>query len=313
MPATTVHVAVGVIVNSDSEVLISKRAADVHQANCWEFPGGKLESNETAKDALARELKEEIGVVVQESRFLSKISFDYGDKKVCLHTFMVTKYSGCETGAEGQPIQWVKINQLQDYNFPEANLSIINQLQLPDIIQITGEFISLLDLISKCEKCIEKGIKLIHFRAHHLNDRDYEEHARMLLVLCQKHKVKLTLNRSLDMLSLVDADGLHMTRHEMKKYTVRPCAMDKVLSVSCHNADELRYAEKLSVDYCYLSPVKPALSHNAGVELGLGTFSELNKGCTVPVYALGGMSVCDVSELQLLGAKGVAIISDNWI
>lgn len=312
MSVSTVHVAVGVIINTKHEVLISKRSAGVHQANRWEFPGGKIEQNEKPEEALYRELKEELGIDANESEFLSSIDHDYGDKVVCLHTYIINHFSGTPVGVEGQPVQWVKINDLKNYHFPEANIAIINALQLPDIIQITGAFSSLDDLILKSQNCIDKGIRLLQFRAHELNDLTYIEYAALLLRLCQQHGVKLTLNRTLEVFKIVGADGLHLNRYEMKKFHERPCSKSELFSVSCHSEEELMQAEKLSVDYCFLSPVKSACSHDAGPELGAGRFSVLTNKYALAIYALGGMTKSDLEKIKNLKGKGIATISDNW-
>jgi len=313
MPEVIIHVAVAIIVNSNNEILISKRSADVHQANRWEFPGGKIELDEEPSQALIRELKEELGIAVHRYQFLKIIKHDYGDKRVCLHAFLVDGYSGKPAGIEGQPVQWVSKSQLNNFQFPDANFPILNMLRLDDVIQITGVFSSLDDLMDKMQQCIARGIKIIHFRAHDLDDDTYINYAIDLLEVCRKRGVLLILNRTVSVLDHVDADGIHLNRHEMRKYSERPCAMDKLLSVSCHNETELNYAEILDADYCFLSPVKKSLSHDAGEALGFERFQSLLVSSCVPVYALGGMSLSDLETVKLKKGRGVAVISENWV
>jgi len=312
MSVKVVHVAVGVIVNSNYQVLISKRASHVHQANLWEFPGGKIESGEAIVSALSRELEEELGIKTQCYDHLMTIDHNYDDKSVCLHVFMITDFSGDPVGKEGQLIKWHDISDLNTSEFPVANIAIINRLQLPDLIQITGDYSDPDDLLKKTKSCITKGIKIIQFRAHEHDDSVYIVHAKAMLELCRKHNVRLILNRNPGLLKIVDADGIHLTRHEMKKYSHRPIEKNKLLSVSCHNNEELSYASKLNVDYCFLSPVKAAVSHNAGVELGIDRFSGLSKKYNYPVYALGGMTEKDIPVIKKHAGKGVAVISANW-
>ena len=78
-----VHVAVGVV-RRGTQVFISLRADNAHQGGKWEFPGGKVEDNETVLDALRRELQEEIGILVQSSEPLLIIEHDYGDSLLSL-------------------------------------------------------------------------------------------------------------------------------------------------------------------------------------------------------------------------------------
>ena len=122
-----VEVAVGVI-KRGNKIYISKRADSLHQGGKWEFPGGKREVNETIEQALARELSEEIGIkVIKQSHFML-IEHDYGDKKVRLDVRLVEEFEGKEHHQEGQQSQWVEINDLRQFTFPDANKVIIDKL-----------------------------------------------------------------------------------------------------------------------------------------------------------------------------------------
>jgi 8-oxo-dGTP diphosphatase len=123
----TVEVAVGVI-KRNNKIYISKRADDLHQGGKWEFPGGKREVNETIEQTLTRELSEEIGIqVTQQSQFIL-IEHDYGDKIVRLDVRLVENFEGVPRHLEGQKSQWVDINDLSQFTFPDANKVIIDKL-----------------------------------------------------------------------------------------------------------------------------------------------------------------------------------------
>lgn len=124
-----VVVAAGAILSSNRQhVLLAKRRADQHQGNLWEFPGGKIEPNESAASALARELKEEIGITVEASSPLVTIEHQYSDKAVRLEVFLVECFTGEPLGIEGQAVAWVPITDLAHYEFPEANVRIVQAL-----------------------------------------------------------------------------------------------------------------------------------------------------------------------------------------
>lgn len=127
----TVHVAVGVIISTSEEniqIFLTKRLQNAHQGGKWEFPGGKVESNETVAQALSRELIEEVDIKVLSCLPLMTIEHDYGDKKVCLDVFVVDNYEGEPCAQEGQQDGWFTLNALKELDFPEANQAIIAKL-----------------------------------------------------------------------------------------------------------------------------------------------------------------------------------------
>jgi 8-oxo-dGTP diphosphatase len=128
MTKKIVHVAVGVI-KANNALFICKRPDDKHQGGLWEFPGGKVESGESVFEALKRELHEEVALTIHSSNELMLIEHDYGDKCVKLDVHLVTEFEGNAHGAEGQKSAWVDLDKLDEYNFPAANVEIINKLK----------------------------------------------------------------------------------------------------------------------------------------------------------------------------------------
>jgi 8-oxo-dGTP diphosphatase len=120
-----VHVAVGVILDAERRILITRRAAGAHQGDLWEFPGGKVEPGETLDVALSRELREELGIAIGKTSALLEVLHDYGDKSVLLDVHVVWEFSGEARPLEAQPMAWVTPQELAHYAFPAANLPIV--------------------------------------------------------------------------------------------------------------------------------------------------------------------------------------------
>lgn len=121
-------VAVGVVIDATPAVLVTQRLAHQHQPHLWEFPGGKCELGETPREALAREMQEEVGIVVQEAIPILTIDHDYVDLSVTLHVFQVTAFDGSAIAQEGQPLQWQPLATLHALAFPAANADIVTYL-----------------------------------------------------------------------------------------------------------------------------------------------------------------------------------------
>lgn len=128
--AKTVHVAVGMVIRG-GEILIARRPDHLHQGGLWEFPGGKVEHGEGVQQALARELEEEVGITADTGAMtsLTQLEFDYGDKLVLLDTWLCESFTGEAHGKEGQPVEWVPLEALDNYTFPEANTTLIKKLR----------------------------------------------------------------------------------------------------------------------------------------------------------------------------------------
>ena len=123
-----VTVVVGILIDGVGRVLVTRRAPDAHQGGLWEFPGGKVEADENLLEALARELREELGVLVETTEALMALEHDYGDKRVALDVHRVTRWTGEPRGLEGQPLAWERPEQLRDWAFPVANRAILERL-----------------------------------------------------------------------------------------------------------------------------------------------------------------------------------------
>ncbi|MBV1915889.1 MAG: Nudix family hydrolase [Pseudomonadales bacterium] len=300
------QVAVAAIRDSHNRILISKRADHLHQGGLWEFPGGKIEAGESVKEALVREIREELGIEVTDGSPLISIPYQYSDRTVHLHVWLVDQFRGEPKGMEGQKVRWIAQEKLQEYDFPAANRSIISALQLPDQYLITPQKQTTSELINYLEAPIAKGIKLIQFRAPSWNDQQYLAAAPTVLEYCHSKGVQCVLNRDPELLAAADADGIHLNRHHLSRFNERPIGQEKWLSASCHNVQEIEQAQRIGVDYISLSPVLRTDTHPDAMPMGWQCFSELVASCSMPVFALGGMGEPDIKHAKAAGAQGIA-------
>lgn len=133
MPTTaaekSIQVVAGIIWNSTRDaLLIACRPEHLHKGGYWEFPGGKIEQNETAEQALARELQEELNIRFSDYRFFRAVDFAYPEKQVSLRFFEVFDVNGEIRANEGQQWRWINLPDLRHYRFPEANRAIVEAL-----------------------------------------------------------------------------------------------------------------------------------------------------------------------------------------
>jgi len=124
------HVALAFITDASDRILITRRSLDVDHGGMWEVPGGKLEPEEAASDALTREVLEEVGLVIEKYSYLGEVKHSYPEKDVCLHVFRVTQYSGQAGCHESQlDLRWVTRQAFDTFNFPEAMPNVMRLVE----------------------------------------------------------------------------------------------------------------------------------------------------------------------------------------
>src|SRR5436305_4143237 len=125
-----VLVAACALVDADGRVLIAQRPAGRPMAGLWEFPGGKVEVNETPEVTLIRELQEELGIIVNEACLapLTFASHSYADFHLVMPLYVCRRWDGLVQAQEGQDLAWVRPNRLKDYPMPPADVPLIAHL-----------------------------------------------------------------------------------------------------------------------------------------------------------------------------------------
>lgn len=112
--------------------LITKRLENSPMGHCWEFPGGKIEAGEAIEGCAVRECREEIDVVVEPVRRLKDLWYDYPHGRVFLHFVLCRIVSGEPRPVECREVRWIGANQFPDFEFPPADIGVIEDLILID-------------------------------------------------------------------------------------------------------------------------------------------------------------------------------------
>ena len=314
--AKQVHVAVGVIQNAGGDIFIAQRPAQAHQGGLWEFPGGKVEPGETTPQALARELREELAIELDACQPLIQIRHDYGDKSVLLDVYRVTGFRGEPRGNEGQPVRWVSLDALDNFAFPAANQPIIKALRLPALCAISGESRDERDYMSKLANALDAGAGLFVVREPGVTLQANVLRLQAAVAIARAAGTQVQLNTSPDdyarLAPQLGGVGLHLNSQQLQLCTERPVAAGVLLGASCHNEQELHCAQKLGVDYVFLSPVLPTRSHPDANPLGWQAFAALAAQTNIPVYALGGVTPAHLPRARDAGAQGIAAIGAFW-
>ncbi len=316
-----IEVAAAVLQKPDGSFLLAQRPADKIWAGYWEFPGGKVEPGETAQHALARELREELGVtVVTFYPWITRV-FTYPHATVRLNFFRVTEWTGELHAHEGQQFAW------QDSLTPAlsqgereltsvspmlpANAPVLRALSLPVLYAISNVAeLGKETFLGRLQTKLDEGLQLVQLREKRLSHDELRQLALRMLLLMRPYGAQLIVNTDVELAQEVGAHGVQLTAKQVAELPGRPKLA--WCGASCHNAEELRRAEALGCDLALLSPVLPTLSHPGGPTLGWEKFAEIGVGCSMPVYALGGLLPDSMQTAWQHGAHGIALLRQAW-
>lgn len=122
-----IQVSCAIIVNSIGQVLVTQRSKKMPLPLKWEFPGGKIEENETAEDCLIREIREELNIEIEITGNLSPNDHQYPNKLIRLIPFICRQTGGEIILKEHANYKWLDIKDLLDLDWAEADLPVVEQ------------------------------------------------------------------------------------------------------------------------------------------------------------------------------------------
>ena len=124
-----INVVAAVIKNEDGKILITQRNLQKSQGGLWEFPGGKIEPDETRENAILIEIKEEVDIEIEVERYLSEKVFNYPEKDINLIALECKKIDGNIKLLEHEDYKWVNNSELENFEFAPADIFIVERLK----------------------------------------------------------------------------------------------------------------------------------------------------------------------------------------
>jgi len=122
-----IHVVAGII-NRENKVLIARRKQGKSLEGFWEFPGGKIENNESPENALIREFKEEFDIEIRINKLFMDFEFDYENFRVRLISFLIESDNEIKLSIDHDLIEWITPSEYTNYNIAPADIPILIQL-----------------------------------------------------------------------------------------------------------------------------------------------------------------------------------------
>jgi 8-oxo-dGTP diphosphatase len=302
--AEPVEVAAAVIERPDGSFLLGRRPAGKVYAGWWEFPGGKVHDGESAERALARELREELGIEPRRAfPWITRV-FAYAHATVRLRFFRVLEWSGEPRAIEHEAIVWQRLDAAVAEPMLPANAPVLAALALPREYAITNAgTVGVPAMLEHLERRLKQGLGLVQVREPGMAAGERAAFTSEVVELAHRHGARVLVKSPFP-----GADGLHVTAQELLKLTARPA--QALVAASCHTREELEAAMRLGLDFAVLGPVRPTGTKEAG--LGWEGFAALALGASIPVYAIGGLTRGDLEHAWRAGAHGLAMIRGSW-
>ncbi len=301
--ARVVEVAAAVIERADGAFLLAQRPAGKVYAGWWEFPGGKVEEGEAPEHALARELREELGIdVLTAYPWITRVHV-YEHATVRLNFFRVSQWRGEPHPRESQAFVWQRLGERIASPMLPANAPVLAALSLPLEYAITdAQALGAAEQLARVEARMKGGLRLVQVR-----DRSHWERSRLIYVvtsMARQYGARVLVN------SGPAADGIHLTAEALMTLRARPDSA--LVAASCHTVEELGHAMAIGLDFVVLGPVKPTSTHPGAPTLGWEGFRRIAEGASIPVYAIGGLAPEDLDDARRAGAHGLAMIRGSW-
>ena len=126
--AKKIEVVGAVLINED-RVFAAKRGPGKSMAGYWEFPGGKVEADETPEEALARELREELKIDVTVGEFIVTATHEAGTAVIELSTYLCTIIEGVPILTEHEEFRWLPVSELSDVEWAPADIPTVELLR----------------------------------------------------------------------------------------------------------------------------------------------------------------------------------------
>lgn len=314
--AGIVDVAAGLLIGPDGRLLLGQRPEGKPYAGWWELPGGKLEPGETFLQALARELREELGIEITEAQSWVTLVHAYAHATVRLVFCRVTGWRGEPAGLEGQRLRWVDPDQevagieagLGGGQLLPATVPPLEWLRVPTTYAIADAtaFADVPTFVESVARALGGGTRLFQFRAvaGAADDARLYQALQAMLRLTRPAGARVLVNSRHPEAWWREADGVHLRSGDLSRPL--PDLAPRWIGASAHNAGELAQARAAGARFVVLGPVLPTASHPDAPVLGWAGFAGLAAEAGLPVFALGGQSPETLPRATAHGAHGVA-------
>jgi 8-oxo-dGTP diphosphatase len=307
MPLPAIDVAACVVRARDGRVLLAERTSRQLAAGFWELPGGKIDPGETAADAAARELREEVGIVAEKLRPWLRYEHAFPTRRIRLNFFLAESWHGTPHGREGQRLAWVDPAASEVGPVLPSNHRVLRALSMPPLYYVTHatESGGPAALLARLPALFAAGVRMLAVCEPDLAPDQRIAFARRVATTAQAYGVTVLVAGSCLEARRAGAAGVHSSARDLRRLSARPPV--ELWVASCHDAADLQHAATLGADAVILSPILPCRTRADGRHFGWDGLQRLAASVPMPIYARGGMTPSVLQQARDSGATGIVL------
>ena len=250
---------------------------------------------------------------MRDARPLTLFTHEYLERKVTLHTFLVTAWDGEVHAREAQRFNWDPPHRHGGLDVLPTVAPILRALEMPQHYVFTRPAAGEAAIVRGLDR-IPRGA-LLRLRLPALARDDYAQMAPRIIAAARSWGLRVVLDRGEAMARALGAAGVHLRQAEILRTEPfdPPDVVDNLLRIgSCHELASLASAEALGLHAAVVGPVNATSTHVGAAALGWDAFQTLAASTRLPVYAIGGLGPQQMPEAFAHYAQGVCGISAYW-
>lgn len=317
IPATA-----AVVFDADEKILLVKRKYEPQKGE-WCLPGGFIEMEETPQECCLRELEEETGL---KGNINELIEVCLSESKM-YNSVIVTGYSinnnfkgKLKSGDDAEEVCFFYPKEkpklafeshnhifkkaLKKLNLKESNISLVLKDAVAYIITSQNHILI-------AEKATNAGAKIIQYRDKEQNKKKILFNALKIRDITRKKNILFIVNDYIDIALMSDADGVHLGQNDIPiKYAREITPPGFIIGKSTHSLEQAIEAEKNGADYIGIGPVFATPTKENYLPIGIETVKKVIQEIAIPVVAIGGLNLNNISILKNLGVRNFAMVRE---
>jgi thiamine-phosphate pyrophosphorylase len=309
IPATA-----AVAIDSKRRLLLVRRSVEPGKG-LWCLPGGFMEIGETPEQCVLRELKEETGLDSEIGRFIGiEMSRSTVYESVLVAAFTIRGWSGVlKAGDDAEEVRFFPAAELPEIAF-QSHLRIIERVFRTGKLPMEGfgaYVITSNDHIRIARDACSGGVRILQYRDKSGDVGAMLKTAKEIRNITRDHGTLFIMNDRIDIALLAEADGVHLGQKDLPLAEVRAIVPPGlIIGLSTHSLEQALEAQEQGADYIGIGPVFASPTKADYPPIGLETLRQVARSVSIPLVAIGGITLGNIDQVEMAGARNVAMVRE---